>query len=155
MQEIIGTPAGTKGVKESAKRIAKPASTQDLRSESLGQSSPRNAAGTAASKPQADGSPIDCAPSAPASVNRFQKMNTPKPVYQNPLRISASSFCASATPIDSSIVIWAATTRFQPRSFKSGASRSPYKPFRVPRSVEVAIAFNGVPPAAITPTTAN
>ena len=82
VQEIIGTPAGAKGVKESARRIAKPASTQDLRSESLGQSSPRNAAGTAASKPQADGSPIDCAPSAPASVNRFQKMNTPKPVYQ-------------------------------------------------------------------------
>ena len=80
VQEIIGIPAGTNGVSESASKIAKPANTQDLRSESLGQSSPRNAAGTAASKPQADGSPIACAPSAPASVKRFQKINTPKPV---------------------------------------------------------------------------
>ena len=75
VQEIIGIPAGTNGVNESAKRIAKPARTQDLRSESRGQSSPRNAAGTAASRPQADGSPIACAPNAPASVNKFQNTN--------------------------------------------------------------------------------
>jgi len=76
-------------------------------------------------------------------------------VYQKPLRISSSLFCASATPVDSSIVRWAPRNLRHPCSLRIGARRSPYRPFRVPSRVEVAIALIGVPPAAITPTTAN
>ena len=56
---------------------------------SRGHTRPKNAAGTAASNPHADGSPIALAPSAPARVNKFQKMNTPNPVSQNPSRIAS------------------------------------------------------------------
>jgi hypothetical protein len=38
-----------------------------------GQINPQKAAGTAASNPHTDGSPIALAPKAPRNVNRFQK----------------------------------------------------------------------------------
>ena len=87
---IIGKPAGKKGVvaiANSAATIAKDLSVEFF---SRGQTSPRNAAGTAASNPHADGSPMAFAPSAPATVKRFQNMKTPKPVSQNPWRIAST-----------------------------------------------------------------
>jgi hypothetical protein len=70
---MIGTPAGTIGTSSSAKRAAEMASNRVLLSVSLGQRSPRNAAGTTASRPHAAGSPIAPAPRAPRRVKRFQK----------------------------------------------------------------------------------
>ena len=53
----------------------------------------------------------------------FQKMKTPVPVIQNPSRIAVGPRGAweSATPVDSSIVIWAGNTRRQALHLKTGA----------------------------------
>ena len=45
--------------------------------------------------------------------------------------------------------------RFAPRTLRMGAIRNPYKPLRIPRSDAVAIPERALPPAPITPTTAN
>ena len=60
-----------------------------------------------------------------------------------------------ATPVDSSIVICAAITLLKPLTFNRGAMITPYKPFRIPSSEAVAIPLIALPPAPITPTTAN
>ena len=79
---IIGNPAGKNGVVAIAKVAAVSANNLSDEFFSRGHTRPRKAAGTAASNPQAEGSPMAFAPSAPASVKRFQKINTPKPVSQ-------------------------------------------------------------------------
>ena len=71
---IIGIPALTYGVKRIAIKPAMPAAILVFLVLSLGQTNPRNAAGTAASSPQVEGFPIACAPSAPNKVKRFQKI---------------------------------------------------------------------------------
>jgi len=85
---IIGNPAGTKGVSTKAVITEEQATARAVLVVKRGQISPKKAAGTAASKPQADGSPIDLVPSAPAKVNKFQKIKTPIPVSQKPWRIA-------------------------------------------------------------------
>ena len=70
---IIGTPGTKYGVIASASTQAERASMRSVLLIKRGQRSPKNAAGTAASKPQAAGLPIACAPSAPAKVKIFQK----------------------------------------------------------------------------------
>ena len=125
--EIIGTPGTKYGVIASASTQAERASTRSVLLIKRGQRSPKNAAGTAASKPQAAGLPIACAPSAPAKVKIFQKIKTPIPVSQNPCRASFSPRCSCerATPVYSSIVICAASIRRNPLTFSTGAMRSP------------------------------
>ena len=71
---IIGIPAGVIGVNKSARIMAQADIKNSRLSLSRGQTSPQKAAGTAASKPHTDGSPIALAPSAPRNVNRFQKI---------------------------------------------------------------------------------
>src|SRR5487761_2632344 len=77
---IIGSPAGTKGVRASATTIAAMESSRLDIEVKRGQTKPRKAAGTAASSPHAAGFPIALAPKAPTNVKRFQKENTPIPV---------------------------------------------------------------------------
>lgn len=81
--EIIGTPAGTNSVIDSAQINARIEAIRYLRSLSRGNKTAQKIAGEATSKPQADVSPIAFAPTAPSNVKRFQKTNTPKPVNQN------------------------------------------------------------------------
>jgi len=71
---MIGIPAGVIGVNKSANPIAEADIKNNLLSLSLGQTSPQKAAGTAASKPHTDGSPIALAPRTPSNVNKFQKI---------------------------------------------------------------------------------
>jgi hypothetical protein len=49
----------------------------------------------------------------------------------------------------------AATNRLNPRTLRIGAISTPYKPFRNPNSEAVAIPLIALPPAPITPITAN
>lgn len=70
---MMGMPAGDIGVKTKAQAIATDETIKCVLFLSLGQISPQNAAGTAASNPQTAGSPIALAPSAPRKVNKFQK----------------------------------------------------------------------------------
>lgn len=56
---MIGSPAGTKGVRARAKIIAEAERIRSDKEVRRGQTKPRNAAGTAASNPHAAGFPID------------------------------------------------------------------------------------------------
>jgi hypothetical protein len=71
---MMGMPAGEIGVKANAQAIATAETIKCVLFLSLGQISPQKAAGTAASNPQTDGSPIALAPNAPRKVNKFQKI---------------------------------------------------------------------------------
>lgn len=154
---IMGRPAGKIGVRPRAKAIAAMARMRSESEVSLGQTSPRKAAGTAASSPHEAGFPIDWAPSAPARVNMFQNRKTPMPVSQNPdlIAVGPRLSCDRATPVDSSMVMWAANIRLIPLTLIIGAIRSPYSPLRKPRRVAVAIPDRALPPDPITPTSAN
>jgi hypothetical protein len=120
---MIGSPAGNNGVTTMANAIEATATTRKKFDCSRGHNRPKNAAGTAASKPHDAGLPSALAPRAPSSVKIFQKMKTPVPVIQKPSRIAPTPRRAweSATPVDSSIVICAATTRRTPFTFNKGA----------------------------------
>lgn len=124
---MMGSPAGTNGVRERATTIAAPESRRAVKEVSRGHTSPKKAAGTAASSPQAAGLPIDCAPSAPTSVKKFQKIKTPTPVSQNPDCIASGPRLSweSATPVDSSIVMCAARRRFAPLVLSKGDILTP------------------------------
>ena len=97
------------------------------------------------------------APSAPATVNKFQKIKTPKPVSQKPSRIAwrPRASCERLTPVDSSIVTCAAINLLYPRTLRIGAISTPYKPFRIPNNEAVVMPLIAPPPAPITPITAN
>src|ERR1019366_9834037 len=71
---MMGSPAGSQGVTSSAKTIDDAATTRRNDVMSRGQSSPKNAAGTAASSPHDAGFPSAFAPIAPSNVKRFQKI---------------------------------------------------------------------------------
>jgi hypothetical protein len=71
---IIGNPAEIDGVKRTAKIRAHTESVFSKDVRKRGQRSPRKAAGTAASSPQAEGLPIACAPRAPIKVKKFQNI---------------------------------------------------------------------------------
>jgi hypothetical protein len=104
---MMGRPAGNHDVTTSAKAIDVTAATRRNLVVSRGQSSPKKAAGTAASSPHDAGLPSALAPSAPSNVKRFQKRKTPDPVIQNPRRMACTPRrdWARATPVDSSIVM--------------------------------------------------
>ena len=71
---MMGMPAGDIGVKAKAQVIATAETRKCVLFLSLGQISPQNAAGTAASNPQTAGSPIALAPNAPRKVNKVQNI---------------------------------------------------------------------------------
>src|ERR1700677_429487 len=120
---MMGRPAGSHGVTSSAKAIDEPATIRRKLVVSLGQRRPRNAAGTAASSPQAAGFPSALAPTAPTKVKMFQKRKTPIPVNQKPWRTARMPLGAlvRATPGASSIVRCAAATRRNPFTRSRGA----------------------------------
>ena len=120
---MIGSPAGSHGVINRAKTIDTSATDLKNHVSRRGHSNPRNAAGTAASRPHDAGLPSALAPSAPSIVKRFQNRNTPDPVSQKPARIASvpREACERATPVDSSMVRCAATSRRSPLTRTSGA----------------------------------
>ena len=125
------------------------------RRRSRGPTSARNAAGAAASRPSERGSASTLAPAAPIAVPAFQHTKTARPVAQNPSRPARGSSRAVAIAVLSSITRCAAPTRRSPLTRRSGASRTPYSAFLVPRSTAVATPALAAPPVPTTPTSAN
>ena len=81
----------------------------------------------------------------------------PTPVTQNPILRARGCSCASATAVDSSIVIGTARPRRNAPPPTTGDIRSPYATLRTPSSPADATAAGSAvaPPEANTPTKAN
>ena len=78
-----------------------------------------------------------------------------RPVTQNAARRCASSSCAAAIAVDSSIVSCAATSRVRKRPFRCGAIARPYTPLRAASSAAPPNADAAEPPAPMTLTAEN
>ncbi len=111
----MGSPGGTSGTTSTVASAQTAATAPASRDRSRGQSSPRNAATAAPSRPHCFGSPMLSPASAPTSVNAFHSRKIPSPATQKPRLCSIGSVCPVLVASDSSIVTCAAAKRRQPR----------------------------------------